>query len=128
MTSGQAVGWAIWRRKMLCKKTKLILLPVAAMCKLTLSGEPLPFCSILCYSLTPHPPSGIAALCMEVGFNNFSLRKFRERERASEKASNYLTPFSEQVMQVAVAPFSPYKCKAAKYLSPPSKLQKGDGR
>lgn len=70
------------------------------MCKLTLSGAPRPFCSILCDSLTPHPPSGIAALCMEVGFNNFSLGKFRERERASEKASNYLTPFSEQVMQV----------------------------
>lgn len=113
------------------KKTKLILLPVAAMCKLTLSGEPRPFCSILCDSLTPHPPLGKAALCMEVGFNNFSLGKFRERERASEKASNYLTPFSKQVMQLhpcAVAPLFPYKCKAAKCLSPPSKVQKGDGR
>lgn len=67
------------------------------MCKLTLSGEPRPVYSILCDSHTLLPPSGKAALCTELDFNNLSTENSSEmqKKRASKQAGAY--PFAASV-------------------------------
>lgn len=86
------------------------MLPVVAVCKLTLSGEPRPVYSILCDSPTLLPPSGKTAFCTQLDFNNLSTENSSEmqRERASERAGAYpLCCLSKQVMQCTYVPRRP---------------------